>query len=304
MGWKETLQDKFVTTTHAILTAIQRSQASTAALTRELGLNRKTVAKRRERETVENPKTSPKEPRSTVLSEASEAMIVAFRRNTLLPLNNCLYALQPLIPHLTRSALHRCLQRHDISRLPDMDGDKPKRQRFKRYPIGCFHKDIAELQTAWGKYRLYSANGLRHDYRGQWDQTPADTTLPSMDQRPGSADEPDDHRRHRQTLPLRQPPARRQRRDLPQEPAPSAACRRARSPPFSTKMPISNPKARRCGAGTMLSASRGQALPLTQPPLFDAARIRSSSRCSSSAVSKLGRSSGRCPLRIAAARRA
>ncbi len=32
-----------------------------------------------------------------------------------------------LVPHLPRSSLHRCFQRHGISRLPDMDGDKPKR---------------------------------------------------------------------------------------------------------------------------------------------------------------------------------
>jgi hypothetical protein len=44
----------------------------------------------------------------------------------------CLYDLQPTIPHLTYLSLHRCVQRHGISRLPDMDGDKPKRQRFKR----------------------------------------------------------------------------------------------------------------------------------------------------------------------------
>lgn len=61
------------------------------------------------------------------------------------------YALQPSIPHLTRSALHRCLQRHGISRLPDVEGDKPKREKFKRYPIGFFHIDIAEVQTAEGK---------------------------------------------------------------------------------------------------------------------------------------------------------
>ena len=74
----------------------------------------------------------PTEPRSTVLTEAEEAMFVTFRRHTLLPLDDCLYALQPTIPHLTRSALHRCLQRHGISRLPDVEGDKPKRQKFKR----------------------------------------------------------------------------------------------------------------------------------------------------------------------------
>ena len=63
--------------------------------------------------------------------------------------------MQPSIPHLTRLAFHRCLQRHGISRLPDIEGDKPKRQRFKRYPIGFFHIDIAEVQTAEGKLYLF-----------------------------------------------------------------------------------------------------------------------------------------------------
>ena len=145
------------TTTHAIRATIQRSQATTAALSRELGINVKTVAKWRKRETLEDRKTGPTEPSSTVLSSSEEAMIVAFRRHTLLPLDDCLYALQPSIPHLTRSSLHRCLQRHGISRLPDMEGDKPKRQKFKRYPIGYFHIDIAELRTNEGKLYLFVA---------------------------------------------------------------------------------------------------------------------------------------------------
>ena len=84
-------------------------------------------------------------------------MIVAFRRHTLLPLDDCLYALQPTIPHLTRSSLHRCLQRHGISRLPEIEGDKPKRQKFKRYPVGYFHIDIAEVHTAEGRLYLFVA---------------------------------------------------------------------------------------------------------------------------------------------------
>lgn len=100
-------------------------------------------------------KTGPSEPRSTVLTEAEEAAVVAFRRHMLLPLDDCLYALQPSIPHLTRSALHRCLQRHGISRLPDVEGDKPQRQKFKRYPIGFFHIDIPVVQTAEGKLFLF-----------------------------------------------------------------------------------------------------------------------------------------------------
>ncbi len=149
------VRDGSARTTHAVRAAIQRSQASLAQLSRELGINPKTVAKWRKRSTVEDMKTGPSEPRSTVLTEAEESAVVAFRRHTLLPLDDCLYALQPSIPHLTRSALHRCLQRHGISRLPDVEGDKPKRQKFKRYPIGSFHIDIAEVQTAEDKLFLF-----------------------------------------------------------------------------------------------------------------------------------------------------
>jgi hypothetical protein len=51
----------------------------------------------------------PKEPRPTVLTIEEKTVVVAFRRRTLLPLDDCLYALQPTIPHLTRPSLHRCL---------------------------------------------------------------------------------------------------------------------------------------------------------------------------------------------------
>jgi len=61
------------------------------------------------------------------------------------------------MPQLTRSALHRCLQRHGISRLPDVKVDKPKRQKLMRYPIGFFHIDIAEVQTAEGKLYLFAS---------------------------------------------------------------------------------------------------------------------------------------------------
>jgi hypothetical protein len=92
-----------------------------------------------------------------VLSLEEEAIIVAFRKHTLLPLDDCLYALQPTIPRLSRSSLHRCLQRHEISRLPEVAGDKPTKKKFKSYPIGFFHIDIAEVQTAEGKLRLFVA---------------------------------------------------------------------------------------------------------------------------------------------------
>jgi len=115
------------------------------------------VAKWRKRCSLADLPTGPKTPRSTVLTAEQEAIIVAFRKHTLLPLDDCLYALQATIPRLTRSSLHRCLERHGISRLPELEGDKPKRQKFERYPIGYFHIDLAEVRTAEGKLYLFVA---------------------------------------------------------------------------------------------------------------------------------------------------
>ena len=133
------------TTTYAVRTAIQRSKAPLKELAAQFGLNQKTVAKWRRRAFVHDAPMGPKLP--AVLSAEEEAIVIAFRKYTLLPLDDCLYALQAPIPHLTRSSLHRCLQRHGISRLPEIAGDKPARQPFKQYPIGYFHVDIAEVRT-------------------------------------------------------------------------------------------------------------------------------------------------------------
>ena len=145
------------TTTEAVRRAIQNSQASLRALSKRYGINQKTVAKWKKRSSVSDLPTGPTDAKSSVLSVEEEAIIVAFRRHTLLPLDDCLYALQPTIPHLTRSSLHRCLRRHGISRLPEVEGDKPDKKKFKAYPIGYFHIDIAEVRTAEGKLYLYVA---------------------------------------------------------------------------------------------------------------------------------------------------
>ena len=145
------------TTTAAVRRAIQHSQESLRVLASRYGINPKTVAKWKKRTSVVDLPTGPTEAKSTVLSVEDEAIIVAFRQHTLLPIDDCLYALQATIPHLSRSSLHRCLQRHGISRLPELDGDKPGKQTFKAYPIGFFHIDIAEVQTAEGRLYLFVA---------------------------------------------------------------------------------------------------------------------------------------------------
>jgi len=49
----------------------------------------------------------------------------------------------------TISTIHRCLLRHGISLLPNMETDKPSKKT--PYPVDFLHLDIVEVQTAEGK---------------------------------------------------------------------------------------------------------------------------------------------------------
>lgn len=129
------------------------SQESLRALSRRHGINPKTVAKWRKRCSVADLPTGPKTPRSTVLTVEQEAIIVAFRKHTLLPLDDCLYALQVTIPKLTRSSLHRCLERHGISRLPEVEGDKPRRKNLSTIQSATF-------TSIWPKCVLPKASSI------------------------------------------------------------------------------------------------------------------------------------------------
>jgi len=116
-----------------------------------------------QRASVEDLPMGPRERRSSVLSPMEEAAIVALRVQARLPLDDVYIALKDAIPQLARSSLHRCLQRHGISRLPKpvlsfaegADREKPK--KFKAYEICCFHIDIAELRYEGGKAFLFVA---------------------------------------------------------------------------------------------------------------------------------------------------
>jgi transposase-like protein len=99
----------------------------------------------------------PRDPHSTVLTPKEEAIVVEFRRRTLLPLDDVLGCLRDTIPNLTRSAIHRCLQRHGISRLPVSEERASKRGRFAETPIGYVHIDVSELRLAEGKLHMFLA---------------------------------------------------------------------------------------------------------------------------------------------------
>jgi hypothetical protein len=99
-------------TTEVVRGAIQRSQESIRAFSERSALNSQTIMKWCNRRFVREMRPmGTKQVHSSVLSLEEEAMIVAFHQHILLPLDDCFYALQSTILHLSLSSLHRCLQR-------------------------------------------------------------------------------------------------------------------------------------------------------------------------------------------------
>src|SRR6185295_14101518 len=89
------------TTTEAIRRAIQHSQESLRAARQALRDQPERPSPNGKRgRTLLIARPARRTAKSTVLSVDDEAVIIAFRKHTLPPLDDCLYSLQPTIPHL------------------------------------------------------------------------------------------------------------------------------------------------------------------------------------------------------------
>jgi transposase-like protein len=84
-------------TTPRLRDEFQASKES-SRLAARYGLNAKTVRKWRKRTTTADALMGLKKPKSTVLTPAEEAIVVAFRQKTLLPLDDVLGCLRDAIP--------------------------------------------------------------------------------------------------------------------------------------------------------------------------------------------------------------
>jgi hypothetical protein len=89
-------------TTPRVRAELQASKETTSVLARRYGLSRATVNKWRSRSETCDAPMGPHDPRSTVLTPVEEAIIVAFRQRTLLPLDDVMGCLRDQIPKLTR----------------------------------------------------------------------------------------------------------------------------------------------------------------------------------------------------------
>ena len=148
------------TTTARIRKEIQASDKSIRQLAAEYNINPKTVLKWKHRESVNDNSCHNKKVR-TILTELEQQVICIFRKSTNLPLDDCFIALKSEIPNLSRSNLHRCLKRNNLSILPQEFSTstpaKPKK-KFKKYEIGYFHIDITEINLGKNnKFYLFVA---------------------------------------------------------------------------------------------------------------------------------------------------
>ncbi|MGY4198396.1 IS481 family transposase [Bradyrhizobium sp. USDA 4520] len=131
------------TTTPKTRAYIQRSRKSVAQLAAELGVSETTIYRWRGRSTVEDRSHRPKH-LTTSLSALEERAVCELRTSLQLPLDDIVEVMQRCInAKLSRSAIHRCLQRNGISRLAKPD--KPRAGVFESASIGFIHIDVKYL---------------------------------------------------------------------------------------------------------------------------------------------------------------
>jgi transposase InsO family protein len=142
------------TTTPRIRAYIQKSTAATEALARELGIHRRTVARWKARQDVADRSTRPHR-LATTISAWEEALILELRRSLALPLDDIVEAMRRCLnPQLSRSAIHRCLKRHNLS--ARLTPDKAPAAAFQTdTPAGFIHVDVKYLPPL-GRRRSYA----------------------------------------------------------------------------------------------------------------------------------------------------
>jgi transposase-like protein len=131
------------TTTPKIRSYIQRSKRPVAELAAELGVSETTIRRWRGRTTVGDRSHRPNR-LMTSLSAMEETLICELRTSLQLPLDDIVEVMRRCVNEkLSRSAIHRCLQRHAISQRKKPD--KPSVGVFEQATVGFIHFDLKHL---------------------------------------------------------------------------------------------------------------------------------------------------------------
>src|ERR1700710_171225 len=131
------------TTTPKIRAYIQRSKKPVTELAGELGVRETTIRRWRGRTTVADRSHRPKR-LTTSLSDVEETLVCELRTSLQLPLDDIVEVMRRCVNEkLSRSAIHRCLQRHAISQRKKPD--RPSVGVFEQATIGFIHIDLKHL---------------------------------------------------------------------------------------------------------------------------------------------------------------
>jgi transposase-like protein len=144
-------------TTHRVREEIQASAQSASVLAQRYNISTNTVRKWKKAGAVTDAKSGAPKGSNSPLTALERQVICETRRTLRLPIDDLLDALKPQIPHLSRSALHRCLQDNGLSRLPVVESQRTERKPFKAYPEGYFHLDTTEIRLADDRWVLFVA---------------------------------------------------------------------------------------------------------------------------------------------------
>lgn len=132
------------TTTPKIRAYIQASTAAVADLARELGVSERTIARWRGRKDVRDRSHRPHRI-ATTMTPLEERLAIELRTSVGLPLDDIVEVLRRCVnPKLSRSQVHRCLQRHGVSAKPRPE-PVPTAKFNVATPAGFVHLDVKYL---------------------------------------------------------------------------------------------------------------------------------------------------------------
>ena len=138
---------KQATTTPKVRAAIQASDAPASVLAERFGTTEQTVYKWKHRDSVDDRSHTPHRLQTT-LTPAQEAVAVVLRKTLLVSLDDLLAVVREFLnPDVSRSGLDRCLRRHGVGNLRDLQAKdpRPKHKAFKAYEPGYLVVDVKYL---------------------------------------------------------------------------------------------------------------------------------------------------------------
>jgi hypothetical protein len=141
-------QHKNATTTPEIRAFIRESELPTAVLARLLKISESTVRKWRKRDTLEDASHIPKHI-NTTLTLQQQYVVVQLRTHLMLSLDQLLKVCREFINENTsRAGLQRCLKRHGVSKLADIDPADELGQLEHQVSVAIQDQTSAEVKSS------------------------------------------------------------------------------------------------------------------------------------------------------------